>query len=89
MKKDNYDYPLDYGWSTQDIIDVIALYNAVEKAYEGGISKVEFMSAYRKFKQVVPSKGEEKKLDKEFEEVSGYSIYRVKKESEKNETIKM
>ena len=25
-----YNYPLDYHWSTEEIIDVIALYNAVE-----------------------------------------------------------
>ena len=24
-----YNYPLDYHWSTEEIIDVIALYNAV------------------------------------------------------------
>ena len=30
----DYNYPLDYNWSTEEIIDVIVLYNAVEKAYE-------------------------------------------------------
>ena len=38
-----YDYPLDPYWSTQDIIDVMSLYNAVEKAYEEGISQKELM----------------------------------------------
>lgn len=55
-----YNYPLDYHWSTEEIIDVIALYNAVEKAYEVGISKEEFMNSYRKFKLIVDSKSEEK-----------------------------
>ena len=32
-----YDYPLSPFWDTQDIIDVMSLYNAVEKAYEEGI----------------------------------------------------
>ena len=32
----DYNYPLDYTWSTEDIIDVMSLYNAVEKAYEEG-----------------------------------------------------
>ena len=32
----DYNYPLDYTWSTKDIIDVMSLYNAVEKAYEEG-----------------------------------------------------
>ena len=38
-----YDYPLSPYWTTQEIIDVMALYNAVEKAYEGGIAKDELM----------------------------------------------
>ena len=33
----DYNYPLDYTWSTKDIIDVMSLYNVVEKAYEEGI----------------------------------------------------
>ena len=49
----DYNYPLDYTWSTKDIIDVMSLYNAVEKAYEEGISKTDFLNAYRKFKNVV------------------------------------
>ena len=74
-----YNYPLDYHWSTEEIIDVIALYNAVEKAYEVGISKEEFMNSYRKFKLIVDSKSEEKSLDKQFYEISHYSIYQVVK----------
>ena len=57
----DYNYPLDYRWSTEEIIDVMALYNAVEKAYEEGISKEEFMQAYRKFKQL-RQKSEEKAI---------------------------
>lgn len=85
----DYNYPLDYTWSTQDIVDVVELYNAVEKAYESGISKEEFMKAYRKFKNVVGTKSEEKQIDKEFKEVSGYSIYQVFKASQENDWIKL
>ncbi len=76
----DYNYPLDYTWSTEDIIDVMSLYNAVEKAYEEGISKTDFLNAYRKFKNVVGTKSEEKQIDKEFQDVSGYSIYKVFKD---------
>ena len=48
-----YDYPLSPFWDTQDIIDVMALYNAVEKAYEEGISKDDFMKCYRQYIKVV------------------------------------
>lgn len=72
-----YDYPLDPYWSTEEIIDVMALYNAVEQAYEGGISKDEFMKSYRRFTEIVDSKSEQKKIDQAFEKVSQYSIYKV------------
>ena len=85
----DYNYPLDYSWSTEEIIDVIALYNAVEKAYEVGISKDEFMNAYRKFKVIVDSKSAEKQLDKEFYVISHYSIYQVVKESKENDWIRV
>ncbi len=81
----DYNYPLDYSWSTEEIIDVIALYNAVEKAYEVGISKDEFMNAYRKFKVIVDSKSAEK----QFYEISHYSIYQVVKESKENDWIRV
>lgn len=62
----DYNYPLDYTWSTEDIIDVMSLYNAVEKAYEEGISKADFLNAYRKFKNVVGTKVKKNKLIKNF-----------------------
>lgn len=74
---ENYSYPLDYSWTKEDMVTVIALWNAVEAAYESGITKEAFLSAYRNFKKVVPSIGEEKRLGKEFEAVSGFSLYRV------------
>lgn len=84
-----YDYPIDYSWSTEEIIKVIALFNAVEKAYEEGISKVEFMKCYNEFTNIVDSKSEQKKIDKQFESVSGYSIYRVFQKSKVNDWIDM
>lgn len=85
----DYNYPLDYTWSTDDILDVVALYNAVEQAYEKGISKEDFLNAYRRFKNVVGTKSEEKKIDREFEEISGYSIYKVFKASKEKDWIKL
>lgn len=84
-----YDYPLDPYWSTEDIIDVMALYNAVEKAYEEGISKEEFMKYYRKFTQVVDSKSEQKQIDAAFFKVSQYSIYKVFQKAKDNDWIDM
>lgn len=84
-----YDYPLDPDWSTEEIIDVVELYNAVEKAYEEGISSKEFMEHYRTFTSIADSKALQKQLDKAFEEASGYSIYKVFKHAQEEEWVKL
>jgi len=75
--QDSYSYPLDENWTQDEIVKVIDLYNMVEKAYESGVKREEFLQKYRSFQQVVPMKMEQKRLDKEFELESGYSIYQV------------
>lgn len=87
-----YQYPLDYHWSTEEMVTVIKFYEAIEQAYEKGIHREDLMNLYRCFKEIVPAKMEEKKIDKEFQEVSGYSIYRVIQQAKKTEeaaTVKM
>jgi uncharacterized protein YktA (UPF0223 family) len=74
-----YQYPFSIDWTTEEVIDVIAFFEAVEKAYEKGIKKEDLMVRYRKFKEIVPGKSEEKKICGEFEEASGYSSYHVVK----------
>ncbi|MFS0861327.1 UPF0223 family protein [Fredinandcohnia sp. 179-A 10B2 NHS] len=73
----DYQYPISYEWSTEEVVDVIRFFENVEKAYEKGIAKEQLMSAYKRFKEIVPSKSEEKQVCGEFEETSGYSAYRV------------
>ena len=84
-----YDYPLSPFWDTQDIIDVMSLYNAVEKAYEEGISKDDFMKCYRQYIKVVDSKSEQKQIDAAFEKVSHYSIYQVFQKAKDHDWIDM
>jgi uncharacterized protein YktA (UPF0223 family) len=87
-----YQYPIDYHWTTDEIVDVIKFYEAVERAYEKGIDREELMNIYRRFKEIVPSKAEEKTLCGEFEEMSGYSSYRTikrAKDASSGDKIKM
>jgi uncharacterized protein YktA (UPF0223 family) len=72
-----YQYPIDHHWSTDEIVDVIKFYETVEQAYEKGIDRDVFLAVYRRFKEIVPGKSEEKKLCSEFEAISGYSPYRT------------
>lgn len=84
-----YDYPLDPSWSTEEIIDVMALFNAVEQAYEEGISKEDFMNCYRQFTSIVDSKSEQKKIEDAFFKISNYSIYKVFMNAKENDWIDM
>ena len=76
-----YQYPIDYHWTTDEIVDVIKFYEAIERAYEKGIDRDELMAIYRRFKEIVPSKAEEKTICGEFEDISGYSSYRTIKKA--------
>jgi uncharacterized protein YktA (UPF0223 family) len=76
-----YQYPIDYHWTTDEIVDVIKFYEAIERAYEKGIERDELMDIYRRFKEIVPGKAEEKTLCGEFEDISGYSSYRTIKKA--------
>lgn len=78
--KDNYTYPLDLSWSTDEMATVLSFFNQVEKFYESKVNKLDFLEAYRQFKVVVPSKMQEKQLGREFEESAGYSLYQAVKE---------
>ena len=74
-----YQYPMDFSWSTEEVVDVIHFFEAVEAVYEKRILKADFMQAYRRFKEIVPGKADEKNYCDEFEKSSGYSAYRAVK----------
>lgn len=84
----NYEYPLNLDWNTEEMVAVIAMWNAVEKAYEKGVQISDLLTAYQDFKKVVPSIGEEKRLGKQFESSSSYSLYRtIKNAKEKQKGV--
>jgi uncharacterized protein YktA (UPF0223 family) len=91
VKLMEYQYPFSLDWSTDEVIDVVAFFQSIERAYEKGIDREELMSAYRRFKEIVPGKADEKRICNEFEESSGYSSYRAVKKLKESETrnIKM
>ncbi|MCK1257760.1 UPF0223 family protein [Streptococcus uberis] len=74
---DNYNYPLDINWSTDEITSVLHFLNQVEKAYESKVDANQLLESYRVFKEIVTSKSLEKQIDREFEKSSGYSTYRA------------
>ncbi|ALX47344.1 UPF0223 family protein [Lentibacillus amyloliquefaciens] len=87
----NYHYPMDESWSKQEVIDVVNFFALIEQAYEKQVNRRELLAAYRKFKQVVPAKSEEKTYFREFKQASGYAGYPVVKKARESEqqTINM
>ena len=75
--KQNYSYPLDLTWSTEEIASVLSFLNAVEQAYESKVDAQVLLDRYKAFKTVVPGKAQEKQIGREFEASSGYSLYRA------------
>jgi uncharacterized protein YktA (UPF0223 family) len=72
-----FQYPIETDWSTDEVIDVIHYFQQVEEAYNKGVDRDRFLDAYRRFKEIVPGKAQERRICDEFEEVSGFSSYRT------------
>lgn len=58
---------------------MLSFLNQVEATYEKGADASAILTSYKLFKEVVKSKGQERQIDREFQEVSGYSTYQVVK----------
>ncbi|MGO3732630.1 MAG: UPF0223 family protein [Vagococcus sp.] len=75
--KENYSYPLNPEWSTDELISVVNMWQVLEEVYEKKVTADRFLTLYAEFKKVVKSIGEEGQLGREFEELTGYSLYKV------------
>ena len=82
----NYQYPIDLDWTSEEMAIVVKMLNGLEQAYESSINREELLSRYKAFKQVVPSKMEEKQLGNSFEKISGYQLYGTIKKARNSET---
>ena len=88
---DGYEYPLIDGLNVDEIIDVVNFFQVIEQAYEqsDGVTRADFLDAYRQFQKIVPSKMEQKQLEREFEQRSGYNAYQVVKISKDPQSINL
>lgn len=85
----DYQYPLDLDWTTEEMEIVTNMWTAVEQANETGLPVDKFLTTYQQFKTVVKSIGEEKRLGREFENASGYSLYRTLQQAKKQGSGKL
>lgn len=77
----DYHYPLNELWSKEEIVDVVRFFSVIEKYYEQTVANNEILAAYKRFKEIVPAKSEEKTYFKEFETASGYKVFPVIKQA--------
>lgn len=75
----NYSYPIFPDWSKEELMDMMALYNAVESAYEdvNGVNAEKVVNLYNRFREINPAKMEQKQIDRDFQNISDYSIYKT------------
>ncbi len=85
----NYHYPIDPNWTTEETIAVVEFLALIEQAYNGSVSRQALLDQYRKFKEIVPSKSEEKTIGNAFEKASGYSLYRTIQKARNEEKNKL
>ena len=82
-----YTYPIDYDlFTAEEVASIVEFLSLIEDANEGKV-KVDVIVLSQKhkvFQNVINSKSMEKKIDRDFEKASGYSIYKtIKKYSKK------
>ena len=76
----SYSYPLDYQtYSTDEIVKIIDFLDYLEENLKHLDFKT-FKMKYDVYRKTINSKSEEKRIDKEFEKLTGISIYRKARE---------
>lgn len=73
-----YSYPIDYDLFTpEEVVELVEFYALVEDANEGKANKEILIQKYNRFRKILNSVSMEKQIDKEFQKLSGYSIYKT------------
>ncbi len=75
-----YTYPIDYElFTSEEIAQIIEFLSLIEDANERKVKVDPFVLSkkHQKFQKMINSKSMEKKIDRDFEKVSGYSIYKT------------
>ncbi len=81
----NFNIPISLDWNTDEVIIVIGFFETLEKVYGKGVNRDEILSHYRRFKEIVPSKSEEKQLFKQIDQELGISCFQAIKQARQAE----
>lgn len=83
-----YTYPIDYDlFSQEEVIIIVEFLSLIEDANDRKIDPMVLSKKHQEFQRLINSKSLEKKIDRDFEKVSGFSIYKTIKKY-KNSALK-
>ena len=68
------DYEL---FTTEEIVKIFNFYSLIERTKHQNIKKDELLNAYKEYRNIINNIALQKKYDKNFEKVSGVSIYQI------------
>ncbi len=78
-----YMYPIDYSlFNEKEIVIIVEFLALIEDANTGNVKKEYLLRKYQEYRKVINSISIEKQIDKDFEKVSGFSIYKTIKKYE-------
>ncbi|QQK76781.1 UPF0223 family protein [Salicibibacter cibarius] len=75
--KDEIAIPFSTDWTEDEIVTVANFFTQVDNAYNEGVKAGELLNAYKKFKEVVPAKNEEKTYFRDYDEQAEQSCWRT------------
>ncbi|MBU9711271.1 UPF0223 family protein [Evansella tamaricis] len=86
---ENVTIPISLEWTKEEVVDVVNFYEAIQQAYKKGVERDFLLALYRRFKEIVPSKGEEKQSFKEYQSQTDQSPYHVIKKARESDEVKI
>lgn len=73
-----YSYPIDFEqFTTEEVLQLMDFLRLIEDANEMKTIPERIKKAYNVYRRTINSKSMEKQIDKDFEKLSGYSIYKT------------
>jgi uncharacterized protein YktA (UPF0223 family) len=82
-----YTYPIDYDlFTAEEVSSIIEFLSLIEDANEKKVKvdPIVLSQKHKDFRAIINSISMEKKMDRDFEKVSGYSIYKTIKKFKDN-----
>ena len=74
----NYNYPIDYDlFDSEEIVKLVEFFALIEDANERRVNADVLSAKHKEFRKLINSISLEKKIDRDFEKVSGYSIFKT------------